>query len=488
MTTDELRRRRADLLARVERLALTPGDLNPAERSSWQDSTAELERIEVQLAERQERASALTGGGVVRETGDGAEAAGRYRDVQVARHVDPADALARAAGAGGVNTRAGGLQLADAARAAIGAWSDRADVPASFQESAERVVTGADRHARQVAEYVATASTSAYERAWRAWMAGGPASLMGDDALEMRRVQSFLAERAMNEGSVGAGQAAVPPMLDPALILTNTGATSAFRQISTIKTIATQTWRGITSAGVVANWSQEAAEYTDGSPTLTSPTISPVRMDCYVQASWELVEDSSLAADIGMLFGDARDRLEATAFAVGTGSTQPRGLITVLQLTTASRVDAQTNGAYGAVDVFNVDSALPARWRPNASWMANQTYWNRTRQFALGGSPQSAFWVDFGPGRPASLLGHAVYESSAMQSTLSSATASSDDILVLGDFRSGYFIVDRVPTTIMTNPMVIGSNRRPTGEMGWALYARVGGDCVVADAFRMLRL
>ena len=31
----------------------------------------------------------------------------------------------------------------------------------------------------------------------------------------------------------------------------------------------------------------------------------------------------------------------------------------------------------------------------------------------------------------------------------------------------------------------VGTNRRPTGEMGWYLHWRTGGDVLVADAFRL---
>lgn len=74
-----------------------------------------------------------------------------------------------------------------------------------------------------------------------------------------------------------------------------------------------------------------------------------------------------------------------------------------------------------------------------------------------------------------------------MQSSLSTATASNDDVVVLGDFRQ-YYIIDRIGMSVAYNPLVIGTNRRPTGEVGWAAFWRVGGDCVNADAFRMLRV
>ena len=48
--------------------------------------------------------------------------------------------------------------------------------------------------------------------------------------------------------------------------------------------------------------------------------------------------------------------------------------------------------------------------------------------------------------------------------------------------------MDRIGTVIAYNPLVIGSNRRPTGEVGWFAYWRVGADTVDANAFRALRV
>ena len=56
--------------------------------------------------------------------------------------------------------------------------------------------------------------------------------------------------------------------------------------------------------------------------------------------------------------------------------------------------------------------------------------------------------VDFAGRVPSTLLGYPVYESSAMMAApLSTATASNDDIVVLGDF-SKYYIVDRIGAQI----------------------------------------
>lgn len=475
MTTDQIQQRLNELENELRGLALIEGDLDEAQRATWTAGLAETDQLRAQLTERQARAAFLANNpAVVVETGDGAEAAGITREVNIQRS-QTQDIYDRAGLH--IENEADGHTYRDRALAAIEQW-DR-NIPADWRDSAERLVNNAENSPRDraVADHILKTGNPAYVRAFMKYLRN-PNSI--STLPESERA-------ALNEGTTTQGGFLVPPFLDPSIILTNTGITNPFRQIATVKSITTQTWKGVTSAGVTAEWTAEAAEMTDASPTFLQPTITPVRADAYVQASFEVLEDTDIGTELGMLFADARDRLEGTAFAVGTGSTQPRGIVTALSLVTASRVSAQTNGAFGAIDIFALDNSLGPRWRANASWLANKTYWNRARQFATGGSPQSAFWVDFGGGRPASLIGYPVYESSAMQSTLSTATASNDEVIILGDFKQ-YYIVDRIGMSVAYNPLVIGTNRRPTGEVGWAAFWRVGGDTVNADAFRMLEL
>ena len=278
----------------------------------------------------------------------------------------------------------------------------------------------------------------------------------------------------------------IPFHLDPSIILTNAGSKNPLRQISRVETITTDVWHGVSSAGVTGEWLAEASEFTDASPTFAQPTIPVEKAGAYVQASFEVTQDSNIASSIAMLFADAKDRLEATAFVTGSGSGQPTGILTKLQATTASRVSAQTNASFGAVDIFALVNGLPARHQDDCSWLAHWSIYNLVRQF--GGATQPNFWVDLGPGIPSQLLGRPTYSSSVMTAgPLSSATASSDDVLILGDF-SNYLIVDRVGMEVVYNPLVIGTNRRPTGEVGWAAFWRVGADVTNADGFRLLRV
>ncbi|MCH7704861.1 MAG: phage major capsid protein [Planctomycetes bacterium] len=149
----------------------------------------------------------------------------------------------------------------------------------------------------------------------------------------------------------------------------------------------------------------------------------------------------------------------------GSGSGEPWGIVTRLAATTASRVDAAVNGAFSAVDIFAMVNDLPARAQANAQWVSHWGVQNLVRQFTSGSSPTAAnYWTDLGSGTPPNLLGVPIHKSSAMRSSLSAATASNDDVLVLGDF-SRFLIVDALGPTIVHNPIVLGSNRRPSGEV-----------------------
>lgn len=297
-----------------------------------------------------------------------------------------------------------------------------------------------------------------------------------------------LSERAAMSLTAANGGVAVPQFLDPSVILTNAGAADPFRGISTVKTITVKTWEGVSSAGVTAEWIAEATEVADASPTFSAPTIDAHKADAYIQGSIEIIADSALSGELGTLIADAKFRLEATAHATGSGSGQPFGIVTALGLTTTSRV-AGSSGAAGAADlvaadVYALDNDLGDRWRDNASFVGHKKIWNTIRQMGTANN-YHAFWTDFGGGLPSQLIGYPVYRSSAMDSTI--VSGSNDDVIVLGDFKQ-FYLVDRMGLELVYNPLVLGSNRRPSGEVGWVAFWRHGSDSVVDDAFRMLRV
>jgi HK97 family phage major capsid protein len=290
-------------------------------------------------------------------------------------------------------------------------------------------------------------------------------------------------QRAMNLTDAAGGYM-VPFSLDPAIILTNAGTSNtSLRSAFTVKTTATDTWSGVTSAGVTAEWKAEAAEVSDASPTLGQVSIPVHKGDAFVPFSFEVQGDAvNFAAEMATLLADAKERLEAAAFINGTGTGQPTGLITAA-VAAGKTVASATADTYAVADVYALKRALPARWRPGAAWLANDDVWDLTRQFATGTGPQSAFWTDFGGDTPARLLGRPVYESSEMDGTV---TASATNYLIAyGDLKQ-YVVVDRVGTTVELIPHLFGAAGRPTGQRGFLMWFRTGGNLVVPDAVRVL--
>lgn len=480
----EVLARMAEIRPGIEALAAVEGDLDDTQRSDWDALNTEWDELDKERGVLQERSDRLDR---IRNTaltarGDGAEAAETTRTEFNVGRTGTEDIYRR----DDLNVERvdDGRTYRDRAMRVIEEWNET--ITPAARERAEKLVANArsSKRDRQIADHIIRASNPTYVDAFYKFLADPHMRTLTD----AERNELALVERAINEGSTSAGGAIVPPFLDPTIILTNAGMVNPFRQLATVKTITTQTWKGVTSAGVTAEWTAEAAEMTDASPTFTQPTITPIRADAYVQASFETIEDTNIAGDLAMLFADAKDRLEGTAFAVGTGSTQPFGIVTELQLTTASRTAANTNGSIGLVDLYNLDSNLSPRYRPNAAFAMNKGIINIVRQAVIPSLTNFSPWVDFGGSVPSKAIGYPVYEASGMQGTLSTATASNDDVIVLGDFREGYYIVDRVGMSVAYNPLVIGSNRRPTGEVGWAAFWRVGAATVNAAAFQMLRV
>lgn len=326
-----------------------------------------------------------------------------------------------------------------------------------------------NRHAPLIARHMLLTGSPEYHEQFREYVAS-----RGTYVGEAMRAAMSLTD--------AQGGYLVPFTLDPTIILTNAGAANPFRRIATIKTIATDTWNGVTSAGVTAEWTAEGAEAADASPTFAQPTITPKKADAWVFGSYEVLADSGFASELGRLLADAKDRLEAAAFAVAnTGATIPRGVVAAVAAVTASIVTAAATNAFAVGDVYNTSDALRPRDAAQASWVANKKIFSLTRRFDTSGG--SSFWANLGMGVPNQLLGQPIYEASSMTGVVSTGA----NVLLAGNFAE-YYIVDRVGMAVMYDPIVKGTNGRPTGQGGWFAFWRVGADVVDASAFRLLQL
>ncbi|WP_329292850.1 phage major capsid protein [Streptomyces pseudovenezuelae] len=445
----------------VTRARSLVGDFDTAQEA-YTEQVAHEERVEAV------RSAALVENAVERGSGP---------DVLTRTRANPYEDLDRVRGAN-LNERGTVGDLRSRALSAIDLAGEF--ISADQQERAEALVRG-DRRGR-IAQHILLTGSDEYQRAFESLLsnAGNPALLEDDEYQAYKLAEAH--RRAMTLTDA-AGGFLVPFTLDPTIILTNTGSANPYRQVSTVKTITTDTWNGVSSAGVTAEWLAEASQAADASPTFAQPSITPKKAAAWVQGSFEVLADSGFGAEVGPLLADAKDRLEATAFTTGNGTTQPKGVITAVSAVSGSVVNSATTDTYAVADVYAVEQALPPRYRltGSPSWMANKAIINKTRQFDTAGG--SSFWANLGMGQPEQLLGAPIYEASAMDGVINAGAENYS--LLLGDFRN-YYIVDRVGMTMVYEPLVKGANGRPTGEAGWFAYWRVGADVVNADAFRLL--
>ena len=284
---------------------------------------------------------------------------------------------------------------------------------------------------------------------------------------------------ALNLG-VASGGYLLPFVLDPTIVLTNNASANPYRRISNVKTTTSNTWNGVTSAGVTAAWLAEGTASGDQSPTVGNIVITPLKAAAWIFGSFEVLSDTDFGQQLPRLLADAKDRLEEAAFATGTGTAQPTGVVVGATTTTATI----TTGAYVLGDVYAIHAALPPRFRnsPNCAWVANVAQINRTRALDTAGG--SSFWTNLGKDSPEQLMGKPIYESSSIDPVLTTTHKP----MVFGDF-SNYYIVDRVGVSIIYEPMVTGtgaSANQPTGQSGWFMYWRVGANVSTPAAFRVL--
>jgi HK97 family phage major capsid protein len=350
------------------------------------------------------------------------------------------------------------------------------------KEASTVIVERFDDKDATLARMVLAASSPAYIRAFAKAATNRLHEL---DDTEQRALQAV---RAMSLTD-SAGGYLVPFQLDPTVIITANGSLNEIRRIARQVVATGDTWNGVSSGAVSWSWDAEASQVSDDATTFAQPTIPIYTARGFVPVSIEALQDmSNGAAEVARLLAEGREILEAAAFAIGSGTGQPTGIVTAL--TGTSSIVASAGADTLAVgDLYATQSGLPARYRSRGAWLATNAFYNRARQFDTAGG--SSLWAQLGDDRPANLLGKPIYEAEDMDGVI---TAAADNYMaVFGDF-SNYVIADRIGMTVEFIPHLFQQTTagsgfgRPTGQRGWFAYYRTGADSVNDGAFRMLNV
>jgi HK97 family phage major capsid protein len=365
-------------------------------------------------------------------------------------------------------------ELTSRARSAIDQMPQATD---KVRSAATHILENYDDGDARIARMVLAASSPEYLRAFSKMATNKEYLLTADERRALDQVRAMSLTDA-------AGGYLVPFQLDPTVIVTANGSTNEIRQIARQVVATGDVWNGVTASAVSWSWDAEGSEVSDDTPTFASPAIPVYKAVGFVPISIEALEDANnVAGTVATLLAEGRDILESAAFVTGTGTGQPTGIITAL-VGSGSIVTSAAADTLAVGDLYATQGALPARYRANASWLANNLFYNRARQFDTGGG--SALWAQLGDGRPANLLGRPIYEAEDMDGVINAT--QENYMAVFGDFRN-YVIADRIGMTVEFIPHLFHtSNNRPSGQRGWYAYYRVGADSVNDAAFRMLNV
>jgi HK97 family phage major capsid protein/HK97 family phage prohead protease len=289
-------------------------------------------------------------------------------------------------------------------------------------------------------------------------------------------------------GTTTAGGYAVPFTLDPTLILTSDGSVNPLRQMARVERLTVgNTWKGVTTAGVtITRGPAELQPVTPLDVTLGQPevTVQPVKAE--IQFSIEADEDwPRLQQELARILQEAKDDEEADSFVNGVGTTvYPEGVAYGLD---ASSDVGTTGDGLTIDDLFRLEGALPPRYRARAQFLANKAIYSQVRQFSTGAtSGEGAVWQrGLQAGDPAQLLGYPARESSAMESD---PTADGERVMLFGDFRAGFLIVDKVGMTIEIDPHVRDGNGKWIGARALLAHYRNSSKVINDNALRALKI
>jgi len=360
---------------------------------------------------------------------------------------------------------------------------DAGDLSAPAKDQVERFA----RRDHVMARRILVTENEDYRSAWLK-MVTDPHPVLTPE--ENRAVQAWYEFRAMGDWTTTAGGFGIPVFIDPSIILTAQESGNPFLSIARQVTVNTNQWKGVSSAGVTWAFQTEAATATDNSPTLAQPAVLVHMARGFIPFSIEVGQDyPSFASEMSTLLAQGYDELLVDKFTRGSGTNEPKGILTGLSATAGDRVVVTTPGSIVAADPYKLWAALPQKYRRGASWLMSIGVNNAIRQLGAANVFHGytvnlpAEWAD-------QLFGKAVYESPYMPPTTTWTTTAEGQAIV-GDFsnfvvaRNGGMSVELIPQLVQQ--VTAGSGPAvPTGQRGWFAYARIGSDCSNVSGFRLL--
>ena len=321
-------------------------------------------------------------------------------------------------------------------------------------------------------ESKASAVPSEYSKAFRNYLRKGM-----DAGLEQ------LSTKALSVGSDPDGGYLVTPTMSQTIVK-SVFETSPMRQLASVETISSDALELIDDHDQAsAGWTSETGSISEtNTPQIAKRNIATHELYAQPKATQKLVDDAAidieawLSGKIAEIFAVK----ENTAFISGSGSGQPRGILTYTAGTSWNQIQQVNSGTSAQVTadgLINLFYALKDAYTRNASFLMNRTTVQAVRLLKEATTNQYLWQPGLAAGAPDTLMGVPVL----MASDMPVAAANSLSVAV-GDFKAAYQIVDRLGVRILRDPF--------TEKPFVKFYAtkRTGGDVINFEAIKLLKL
>ena len=245
---------------------------------------------------------------------------------------------------------------------------------------------------------------------------------------------------------------------------------------------------------IVMGWVAELGTKPEDQVTFGRTVLVPHVGAVVIWVSDELLEDEvfGLQGYLQARVAEAKVLLEEEAFVSGSGSGRPFGILTRLnaQGGTPNRFTTQT-AAGGVIpnvsdDIVKIPYTMPVQYRRNGTYILGTNFIRSIRlQRDAGGASAATGGYMWQPslqaGEPDMLNGYPVVETTSV--ALNSAIATGNDVGIFGDLRR-YRVFERLGLQVKR----LEELRALTDEVGFRFRFRTGGDVMLEEAFRTIRV
>lgn len=253
---------------------------------------------------------------------------------------------------------------------------------------------------------------------------------------------------------------------------------SPVRPICTTQMIGTGDALEIPKEGSTAfstGWVTERASRTETTAgTFGKERIQTFELEACPYATQKMLDDGVFNVEqyIANKIAQQFAKTEGTAFINGTGVGQPEGIM--VNASVGTQVCTATNAFTGAL-LIDLLYLLEEPYASNATWLTCRSNLGKIRQ--LSGTEGYLWQPGIAMDKPPTLLDRPYV---ACNDVLAVGTATAGQkIIAIGDFRSGYWIVDRQDVRVLRDPY----SAKPS--VAFYTYKRVGGQVVKPEAIKI---